>query len=182
MDIKKLSKASEGCPEATSELYVTYSGLVYSEVIKIVKNHEDAQDILQRTFELGFRKVNTLKNLRIFPYWLKTIGRNQAINYYKKKKLRENVNVSEESKEQETATHPLETLKAKEFESHFKDAVRSLPKDFREIFCQAVLNKRPYKEIAETHKISLSLVKLRVYRSRILIQKFLKPYLKGDQS
>jgi DNA-directed RNA polymerase specialized sigma24 family protein len=82
VDIQKLYRAGEGCPEATTELYDTYSGLVYSEVIKIVKNHEDAQDILQRTFELSFRKVNTLKNLKVFPYWLKTIGRNQAISYY----------------------------------------------------------------------------------------------------
>lgn len=68
------------------ELYSKYHKMVYGIAFSIVKNKEDAEDIMQIVFtkikELDKTKLPSDKEVT----WLYTLAKNETINYLKKKK------------------------------------------------------------------------------------------------
>lgn len=58
--------------------------MLHAYVLAIVKNPTLAEDIIQEAFLLAFQKLATLENKAAFPAWLRTIGRNVALQHLKK--------------------------------------------------------------------------------------------------
>jgi RNA polymerase sigma-70 factor (ECF subfamily) len=79
-------------PQALTRLYNKYQRKVYSVVLRIVRNEEDACEILQDVFLLVWEKANLFDSDRgTFSGWLIAVAHNKAINLLRsrrwKKKL-----------------------------------------------------------------------------------------------
>ncbi len=74
-----------GDPAAQQQLYHRYANAMINVAYRILKNKEDAQEVLQDAFLKAFKKVNTLENTAGFAGWLKKIVIHTAINKAKKK-------------------------------------------------------------------------------------------------
>ncbi|MBB3187640.1 RNA polymerase sigma factor [Microbacter margulisiae] len=64
-----------------------YSRPVYSLIIQLVSNHEDAEELTQDTFMKAFRKLDTFKYDCSFSTWLYRIAYNTAISATRKKRM-----------------------------------------------------------------------------------------------
>lgn len=53
---------------------------------RYVKNIEEAEDIVQNTFEVAIQKIETFKGIGSFEGWLKRIATNQCIQFLKEQK------------------------------------------------------------------------------------------------
>ncbi len=182
-DLTALRNASRGCDKAAEEIYHKYADFISTSVWRIVRDNEETRDVTQKTFIIAFQKLPSLKDLQAFPAWLKRIGVNQALVSLRKKQIKVASALDEENhldKFSDGDSEPLKELKQKEMEKLIKDSVSELPIEFQEIFVLAVFEKIPYQKIAALHNISLSLVKLRVHRSRLLLRDKLEKYLKED--
>ncbi|NQZ56934.1 MAG: sigma-70 family RNA polymerase sigma factor [Lentisphaeraceae bacterium] len=182
-DLKILKNASRGCNKAAEVVYQQYADFISNSVMRIVKDSEEARDVTQKTFIIAFQKLPSLQELQAFPAWLKRIGVNQALASLRHKKVKPTSAFAEDELDglRCSKSQPLQELKQKEIEQHIKSCINELPREFQEVFVMAVFEKISYQEIADLQNISLSLVKLRVHRSRLLLRdKLNKYYIEGE--
>lgn len=61
---------------------------LYRQAMKLTNNPDDAQDLVQDTFEKGFKAFESFKPGTNFEAWMTTIERNAFFNQYAKAKRR----------------------------------------------------------------------------------------------
>ena len=69
-------------PDAMSDLYDRYSRIVYSVILRVVRNASVAEELAQETFLRAWNRAGDFDGARgkLVP-WLLTIARNRAIDY-----------------------------------------------------------------------------------------------------
>ena len=77
---------------------------------------------------------------------------------------------------------PSEALERQELTSQIEQAVASLPDSYREVFVLRDQDARSIQEIADILGVQPNLVKVRLFRARMMLQKKLTPYLKLQTS
>lgn len=85
-DAGLLRKAKQGDDAALSAIYKNTYSEVWRTIRSIVKNEDDAADILQDTYLKAFSKLDQLENAESLRPWLRQIAANTARNYLVKKK------------------------------------------------------------------------------------------------
>ena len=78
----------EGDIAALGTLFEKYKRMVYRVAIKITKNHEDANDIVQETFLKVYKSIKKFKMDSSFETWLYRVVVNLSLNTVKKRKRR----------------------------------------------------------------------------------------------
>ena len=73
---------------------------------------------------------------------------------------------------------PLEALERKELREALRRAVAGLPDIYRQVFTLRDLEELNIEETAEALGLNPGVVKVRLHRARILLQKQLVPFLK----
>ena len=59
---------------------------IYAFILTLVPNWSDADDLMQETVEVMWRKSQDISRINDFCLWGKTIARNKVMNFYTKKK------------------------------------------------------------------------------------------------
>ena len=78
--------ARSGDQEAIAELYEQSYNSVYQSVRAIIKDEEDALDIVQDSFIKGFQNLDKLDDPEKYQAWMKKLASNTALDYLRKKK------------------------------------------------------------------------------------------------
>ena len=73
--------------KAQFQLYRQYADAMYNVSMRMVKNTDEAQDVLQEAFVEAFTKLHSFRFEATFGSWLKRIVVNKCINLLQKKKL-----------------------------------------------------------------------------------------------
>ena len=81
---KSIEAAKKKDNDAITALYEHMHHKVYFSAIMIVKNENDALDIMQETFITAIKKLHTLKSPDTFEAWLLTVARNKCFDFLKK--------------------------------------------------------------------------------------------------
>jgi RNA polymerase sigma-70 factor (ECF subfamily) len=177
-----------GEKELFHELIRPYERMVYLTVFSILKNEADAEDGAQEAVISAYRHLSSFRGDAKFSTWLTTIAINEG-----RKRLRKAKSVAEDSIDEEVEGHegdyspapltdwrevPLEALERKELREALRGAVAELPGIYREIFILRDLEELNVEETAQALGITANVVKVRLHRARILLQKRLVPYLK----
>lgn len=82
-DLDILKRTADGEREAFDELVLKYQKPLYSLLYRMVSNHEDAADLLQKTFVKAFTCVGSFEQRSSFKTWLYQIAINLAKNVYR---------------------------------------------------------------------------------------------------
>ncbi len=90
LEINILSKIKKGDINAFELIVAKYKEKAFTLVLRILKNHEDAEDALQEAFIKAFRSIvdNRFEERSKFSTYLYRIVYNTALDYYKKHKSR----------------------------------------------------------------------------------------------
>lgn len=67
-------------------IYDDTKNAVFSIIISVIKDRNLAEDIMQDTYIKMIQSINSYKRNGKFINWLLTIAKNQAIDYYRKRK------------------------------------------------------------------------------------------------
>jgi RNA polymerase sigma factor (sigma-70 family) len=84
MEAVKLARA--GKHEAFTRLFKHYGDEIYSYVVGLVGNAEDAYDLTQETFLRAWERLPMLRDAAKFKPWLYCIARNLVHDYWRRKK------------------------------------------------------------------------------------------------
>jgi len=88
MDEKEIiNQVLEGNQEAFRKLIETYQDYVYTICFRIVKNHEDAEELAQDTFIKAYQNLKRFRKESKFSTWVYRIAYNSALSKLRKKKL-----------------------------------------------------------------------------------------------
>jgi len=136
----------------------------------------------------SYRHLGSFRGDAKFSTWLTTIAINEGRKRLRKAKTAAEESIEEEVEGQEgnfTPTPlmdwrevPLEALERKELREALRVAVAELPDLYRHVFILRDLEELNIEETAQAMGISVSVVKVRLHRARIMLQKRLVPYLK----
>ena len=171
------------------QLIRPYERSVYVMALSFLKNEADAEDIAQEAFLKAFRNLSNFRGDSKFGTWLISITLNEARTRLRQQKVvhLESLDAPDDPNEETRVSPavlrdwreiPSETLERKEIRDLLKTAVDSLPPAYREIFLLRDVEELSIAETAEVLKINTGLVKVRLHRARIMLQKHLAPLLK----
>jgi len=154
---------------------------------------EDTTDLAQEVFIRVWRSINNLRNPASFRSWLTQIVTNLFYDELRKRPRQLNTLSLDQSfesdDEQDNATRdvrdnaagPDEICQRKELNKVVREAMASLPDQFRNVIVLRELEGLSYEEIAELTNADLGTVKSRISRARTKIQNILTPYLNADE-
>jgi RNA polymerase sigma-70 factor, ECF subfamily len=177
-----------GEKELFHELIRPYERMVYLTVLSIVKNEVDAEDAAQEAIINAYRHLDSFRAESKFSTWLTMIAINEGRKRLRKAKgaVEDSLEEMAEDKEGDYTPAaltdwreiPLEALERKELREALRKAVASLPDIYREVFTLRDLDELNTEETAEALGLTPGVVKVRLHRARILLQKQLVPFLK----
>ncbi len=181
-DSELIGRALDGSQEAYQKLLERYQKTVYHIVIKIIRNSDDAQDLVQETFMRAFNTLESYRSEFRFSTWLCKIAANCSIDYLRKKKIKafsmdkpyETQDGSVEMELQDTGANPEEYLLRKQKLVSIEEAIKTLPAKYKEVIVYRHHDDKSYEEISKILGIPIGTVKARIFRARELLKKKLK--------
>lgn len=177
-----IQQVLKGNRKAFESLVNRYQRTVYHVIFKIVKEKEEAKDLMQETFLKAYSSISTYKSQYRFTTWLYRIAVNNAIDYLRKKKIATlSLDQKIETKygklsfePKDWTYNPERKLLAKKKRFSIEEAIEALPKKYREVISYRHKKEKSYQEIAEILGIPVGTVKARIFRGRELLKKKLK--------
>jgi RNA polymerase sigma-70 factor, ECF subfamily len=183
-----IARILAGEKELFHELIRPYERMVYLTLLAIVKNEADAEDAAQEAVISSYRYLSSFRGHAKFSTWLTTIAINEGRKRVRKAKTAAEESIEEEVEGQEGdftpaaltdwREVPLEALERKELREALRVAVAELPDIYRHVFILRDLEELNIEETSQAMGISAGVVKVRLHRARIMLQKRLVPYLK----
>jgi RNA polymerase sigma-70 factor (ECF subfamily) len=183
-----IARILAGEKELFHELISPYERMVYMTVFAMVRNETDAEDGAQDAMVNAYRHLGKFRGESKFSTWLATIAMNEGRQKLRKLKRAKEDSLDEpvQGEEQEITPAPLtdwreiplEALERKELREALRDAVAQLPGIYRQIFTFRDLDGMNVAETAAALGINENMVKVRLHRARMMLQKRLVPFLK----
>jgi RNA polymerase sigma-70 factor (ECF subfamily) len=168
----------EGCrrgnEEAWRELVAQYARKVFGLAYRFSGRVDEAEDLTQEIFVKVYHGLARYRQDQgAFGAWLMTVARNQAIDFYRRRREERVRRVEDAEVESLASTEegPLRALEREERVRLVHRGIRSLPADLREPLILFDLQGVPYEEIAATLSIPLGTVKSRINRARLELAK-----------
>jgi RNA polymerase sigma-70 factor (ECF subfamily) len=161
--------AQQGDQSAFGALVNLFSRDVYGKAFSILKNHQDADDVVQETFIRVYRALPGFRFEASFRTWLITIATRQALNY------RERVIKEHESLEgpEGTFEHPalrveetqISALLDLEARRLLQEALPKLPRRQKEALTLKLQHDWKYEQIAQAMGTSVGSVKAHIFHA-----------------
>ena len=180
MELNYIQEILGGNVSRFSYFVTTYKDMAYSVAFRIVKNNEDAEEIVQDSFVKAYKALHKFRKESKFSTWFYRIVVNNALT--RKKAISYQVsdaNSSEISNVQmeeiESAYKNLTQLERQKF---INNALEKIPEEDSLLLTLFYLNENSIEEISEITGISKGNLKMKLLRARekmyLALQKSLK--------
>jgi RNA polymerase sigma-70 factor, ECF subfamily len=187
-EMEWIARILSGERDLFHELIRPYERVVFLTAVSVLRDSTEAEDAAQEAMIKAYRGLASFRGDAKFSTWLTTITLNEA-----RSRLRKSGRVKVESlddTEQERDYTPFlvadwreipsETLEREELAQHIQSAIEGLPPSYREVFLLRDKEEMSIEEIAQALGVTANLVKVRLFRARMMLQKQLAPYLKRE--
>ena len=163
---------------------------LYRQAMRLTNDPDDAQDLVQDTFERGFKAFDSFQPGSNFEAWMTTIERNAYFNQYAKAKRRpQRANDSTGEYDDwdiyDAAEHTSDGLKSAEEEyldafapEEIMAALAKLSPERRQVFIDAAIDGKSYQQVADEQGVKIGTVMSRLNRARTQLKRELASYAK----
>lgn len=161
-DVALLARIVAREAEAVGELYDRHCRLLYGLILRILRDRDEAEEVLQDVFVLVWNRSATYNPALGSPAaWLVGIARNRAIDRLRANTVRrrgiESVRVEVDPSESPEANASLG-----EQQRAVMQALDAIPREQRDLIEEAYYLGFTHSELAERHKLPLGTVKTRI--------------------
>ena len=179
-----VEKAKNGDKAALSQLVNSYSGRIYNLALRILRNKEDAEDILQETFLTVVEKLHTFDGRSGFFTWIYRIATNASLMKLRKKKLvfqdlGDDTEYSDSIESRvfvDWTQDPSINIYDEEVKKKINEAVNKLSDIYRSVFVLRDIEGLSIKETSTILNITEENVKIRLRRARQFLRDILSEY------
>jgi RNA polymerase sigma-70 factor (ECF subfamily) len=179
-ETEMISRCQRGDQEALKEIFDKYHKKVYRIAYGVVRQREEALDIVQEVFVKLFRSIKNFKGKSHFYTYLYRMVMNTAIDHARKTGKQIISSLDEEGSFEPVADvekGPERILLQKELEERVKLAMDKLPAEQRAALIFRDVEGLSYQEMAEAMGCSVGTVMSRLHYGRKRIQELLKDYV-----
>jgi RNA polymerase sigma factor (sigma-70 family) len=180
-EILDLFHAGTGKERAFTLLVETYQQKVYWHIRRMVRDHEDANDVMQNTF---IKVWNGLENFRadsqLFT-WLYRIATNETITFINSKNKKTTISFEGgDNSDDENVYSPSNYIKGEShqvdgdaIQARLQKAIDGLPEKQKLVFNLRYYDEMPYEQMSEVLGTSEGALKASYHHAAQKIEKFL---------
>jgi RNA polymerase sigma-70 factor (ECF subfamily) len=173
---------------AFEELVERYEDKIFRLAFRFVRNETEAKEIVQDTFLLVWRKLDTFKGDAQFGSWLYRVATNAALMRLRAQRRHPEVSTEElpidyldnygqlPAAGENWAKRPDDELQSDELRRRIQKAVDELPEIYRTVFLIRDVEGLSTEETAEVLEISIPTVKTRLHRARLALRDAITRY------
>jgi RNA polymerase sigma-70 factor (ECF subfamily) len=175
-DVALMRRMVEADETALGALYDRWVRSLYSLVLHLLKDPDEAEDVVEETFWQAWRKADSYEPSRgAVSTWLLTIGRRKALDRLRaRKRSREDLISDDRSFADLPSSDPDPSIDMEgvELRENVRLALNNLPDEQREVLELGYFNGLSQSEIADVTGQPLGTVKTRM---RLAMQKLREP-------
>ena len=145
---------------------------LYRQAMKLTNNPDDAQDLVQDTFERGFKAFDSFKEGTNFAAWMTTIERNAYFNQYAKAKRR--------PQRANDSTGEYDDWDLYSASEHSSEQLKSAEQEYLDAYApeEIMADGKSYSQVAEEQGVKIGTVMSRLNRARTQLKRELANYAK----
>ncbi|HKD84510.1 MAG TPA: sigma-70 family RNA polymerase sigma factor [Terriglobales bacterium] len=191
-DAGLIARILAGERELFHELVRPYEKGVYRATFSILQNAEDAEDAAQEAMLKALRNLRHFRSESRFSTWLISIAVNEARARLRHARVLKFDSIDEPPEEEENRFTPalirdwrevpLQALERSELREMLRKAIASLPEIYREVLVMRDIEELSIAETAAALSVREGVVKTRLLRARLMMQKILAPQLATRRS
>lgn len=181
-----IARILAGERELFHELILPYERGLYVAAYAVMQNEADAEDVVQEAVIKAYRNLQSFRGEARFSTWLTTITLNEARSRLRRSK--EDLHDSLDDHGEESGDYtpavladwrhiPSEELERKELRQLLQQAMAQLCAEHREVLILRDVRGLSVAETAAATGVNEGLVKVRLHRARLSMQKLLAPKL-----
>lgn len=171
-DYELIQECLAGNSDVFAELVNRYKNLVYSVILRMVNDREEANDLAQDVFIKIYKNLDKYYPDYKFSTWVIRISTNHVIDYRRKKK-QETVPIEEVEFSLRTEESPEVAYIRREQKEELKKIVNDLPDMYKIPIMLYHEQGLSYQEISDIINEPLSKVKNRIFRGRRMLKESL---------
>ena len=177
-----IDKVLQGDTNAFAYLVDRYKNLSYTVAMKIVRNHEDAEEVAQDSFIKAYSQLHTFKGESKFSTWLYTIVYRNSITKIRKKKITTTDIDSYiiENQKSDYDFPQIEAIKNGEQKKYITEAIDNLPETDAFLITLFYLDESSVEEIEQITGLTKTNVKVKLFRARKKLLNELSLLLKDE--
>ncbi len=181
-----LAAAKRGDPAAFEILCKQSANTVFHIARRMMRSNEDAEDVVQESFQLAFIHLKSFKGDSRFSTWLSRIAINAALMKLRKMRHLREVSLDAPAETEESSPridvedqglNPAQLYAQKERQRILSEAMNELTPGMRKAIELRELDERSTEETAQIMGISVGAVKARVFHGRRKLRERLKHYV-----
>lgn len=163
-----------------------YRDQLFKTALRMTRSVEETEDLLQETYLKAYRYYDRFEEGTNLKAWLFRIMKNTFINNYRKRKvqpqqvefddLRESVENGLLEEFQTPEADPETTFLEGEVDGTVREALASLPHDYKMAVLMVDLQGFTYQEVADMLAVPVGTIMSRLYRGRKKMERALLAY------
>ncbi len=174
-EVELVAKAKTGHAAAWGELFNRYNGRILAVAGRITRNHEDAEDVVQQSFQKAFLRLDSFQGNARFSTWLTRIAINEALMMLRRRRpnvgpLEDMVKPDSDScaaaEVQDSQPTPEQQYANLELQTSLMDSVLQLRPNLRAVVLLREIRDFSTEETANLLGISIAAVKARMFHAR----------------
>jgi len=180
--VKLIEECKLNNKRAQIELYRKYNQAMYNVAMRLLKNPDNADDVIQESFLSAFKNIHQFKGEVTFGAWLKKIVIHKCLNQLKKKAL-DVISLDEShgytTEKVETDNWEFDSLIVLE---EVKKSIDKLPEKYKFVVMLYLIEGFDHEEISEILNISVVASRTQLMRGKIKLRQLLKRQGYGTES
>lgn len=184
-----LVEAARRCdPEAFEEILTKYGPRIFRLAQRITRNREDAEEVSQDSFARAFLHMDSFRGDSRLSTWLSRIAINQSLMKLRKRRRRE-LHFDCPATAEDTpfcaevadgSPTPEQRYSQEELQRILASAMGELPITVREVLRLREVEEHSTEETARMLGLSISAVKSRARRGRLILRQTLAEYFRRN--
>ena len=190
-DAALVAAAKTGDGRAFELLVQRHEGKISSLAQRMTRNREDAEDVVQQSFQKAFIHLKKFEGDSLFSTWLTRIAINEALMLLRRKRASREVPIAESGTEDGAALpldfpdlgpNPEDTCLQRERERILWAAVNELRPGLRKTVELREFGELSTGETAQIMGLSVAAVKARLFHGRKRLRQTLKRYVESTRT
>jgi RNA polymerase sigma-70 factor (ECF subfamily) len=176
-ELELVRRARDGDRAAFDGLVRAHFKRVYAFTHRLIRSHEDAEDLAQECFVRAWRALPHYREEAAFATWLCRIALHLAQDHRRSGARRAIAIPVEPETPASAASSPAEALTRGEMAQEVAAALDRLPARLRAALVLRTIEGREYDEVAEITGVKSTTARTQVMQARKLLQRALAPWL-----
>jgi len=189
-EAEMISRIIAGERELFYDLIKPCERAVFLTAFSVLKSEADAEEVVQEAALKAYKALGSFRGEAKFSTWLVKITLNEARMRLRRSRVESEVSLEEFVGDGDSDYTPAvltdwreipsEALERKELRALLRRGLDELPEKYREVLISRDVRELNIEETAQLLGISIGMVKTRLFRARLMMQKIVAPELRAQ--